>query len=276
MVSLQQPIDRQASAIDRDQFPLLPVAAIGLILVFLAAPWPLDHKAHLLLHGLCAQRPSHSFWLGDRVLPFDARMTGIYGGFLGAGIYLAIKHRWRAAALPPWTTLLVLAGFVGLMGADGINSFLVDAGGWHLYTPDNRLRLLTGLMTGVALATALAFLIGITVWRQPVLSRRVVASAWEPWLMLGCQAPLALAVLSGSSWLYVPITLALVVSATVVISLLALVVVVLVRDADHAFTSVRQLHGYGTVALLAGVLVMMGFAVARLVLERLLNVPPLT
>ena len=94
--------------------------------------------------------------------------------------------------------------------------------------------------------------------------------------MLGCQAPLALAVLSGSSWLYAPITLALIVSATVVISLLALVVVVLVRDTDHAFTSVRQLHGYGTVALLAGVLVMMGFAVARLVLEQLLNVPPLT
>jgi len=276
MVSLRQSIDNQADAIGRDRFPLLPVAAVGLILVFLAAPWPLDQKAHLLLHGLCAQRPSHSFWLGDRVLPFDARMTGIYGGFLGAGIYLAFKHRWRAAALPSWTTLLVLAGFVGLMGADGVNSFLVDAGAWHLYTPDNRLRLLTGLMTGIALATALAFLVGITIWRAPLLSRRVVASPWEPWLMLGCQAPLALAILSGSAWLYAPITLALVASATVVISLLALVVVVLVRGTDHAFGSVRHLHGYGTVALLVGVLVMMGFAGARLVLERVLNVPPLT
>ncbi len=203
-------------------------------------------------------------------------MTGIYGGFLGAGLYLAVRHRWRAAALPTWPALLVLAGFVGLMGLDGVNSLLVDMQAWHLYTPNNRLRLLTGLMTGVAMATALAFLVGITLWRSPSLSRRVISSAWEPWLMLGCQAPFALAVLSGEPWLYAPVTMLLVIAATCVVSLLALVVVVLFREADHSFASVRQLHGYGVAALMAGVAVMMGFAGARLLLERLLNVPPLT
>lgn len=275
MATLRQTAARPAGN-SAQPFPLLPVVFGGMILLFLSAPWPLEQKAHWFLHGLCAQRPSHSFQFGNHVLPFDARMTGIYGGFLGAGMYLAVRHRWRAAALPAGPTLFVLAGFVGLMGLDGVNSLLVDMQAWHLYTPDNRLRLLTGLMTGIALATALAFLIGITLWRSPLLTRRVVASAGEPWLMLACQAPFALIVLSGESWLYAPVTILLVIAATAVVSLLALVVVVLIREVDHTFVSVGQVRGYGVVALLAGVAVMAGLAGARFFLERLLNVPPLT
>src|SRR5262245_31628876 len=66
---------------------LFPLVAGLVVLLFLAAPWSLEHKAHAALHGLCAQRPSHSFTFGSSTLPFDARMTGIYGGFLGASVY---------------------------------------------------------------------------------------------------------------------------------------------------------------------------------------------
>ena len=48
---------------------------------FVSVPM-LEHKAHAFLHGICAQRPSHSLQVGDELLPFDARMTGIYTGFL--------------------------------------------------------------------------------------------------------------------------------------------------------------------------------------------------
>ena len=52
--------------------PLL--LAGGFMLAFLAAPWSLEHKAHAALHGLCAQTPSHTFLMGGRPLPFDARL----------------------------------------------------------------------------------------------------------------------------------------------------------------------------------------------------------
>src|SRR6266508_4425764 len=88
---------------------LFPLVASLVVLLFLAAPWSLEHKAHAALHGLCAQRPSHSFTLGTHRLPFDARMTGIYGGFLGASLYLFGRRRYLAAALPSWPSIGILA-----------------------------------------------------------------------------------------------------------------------------------------------------------------------
>jgi hypothetical protein len=46
---------------------------VGVAALFLAYPAALDDKARAALHGLCAQRPSHSFAFDDRLLPFDAR-----------------------------------------------------------------------------------------------------------------------------------------------------------------------------------------------------------
>jgi uncharacterized membrane protein len=255
---------------------LFPTVASLVVLVFLAAPWSLEHKAHVALHGLCAQRPSHSFVFGAKRLPFDARMTGIYGGFLGAAIYLGCRRRHRVAGLPSWPTIGVLALFVGIMGADGFNSLFLDMGSWHLYEPDNRLRLLTGLMTGVALAVAIFLLLGMVIWRRPRLDSRIMVGVWEPFLVLALQAPVGLAAISGWSWLYVPLTLALLVTATAVVSAMALVVLVMVKMADNCFETARQLEGYAVVALLAGLMVMAAIGGGRFLLESLTNAPPLT
>ena len=91
------PTQTEESRYRRALFPI--VAGIAL-LAFLAAPWPLGVKAHALLHGLCAQRPSHTFTFGGRELPFDARMTGIYAGFFFSAILLVARGRHRAGKLP--------------------------------------------------------------------------------------------------------------------------------------------------------------------------------
>jgi hypothetical protein len=39
--------------------PLLLVPAMA-VLIFLALPWSIEHKAHMALHGLCAQQPTHT------------------------------------------------------------------------------------------------------------------------------------------------------------------------------------------------------------------------
>ena len=73
---------------------LLAVSVAG----FLLAPWSIEVKSIAILHGLCAQRPSHSFWFGSDRLPFDSRMTGIYGGFLVTQLYLLARGRFRAGS----------------------------------------------------------------------------------------------------------------------------------------------------------------------------------
>ena len=72
-------------------------------LVFLALPWSIEHKAHLALHGLCAQRPSHTYTFNGRLLPFDARMTGIYSGFL---VTTSVLFAERRAPVVPSTLVL--------------------------------------------------------------------------------------------------------------------------------------------------------------------------
>jgi glucan phosphoethanolaminetransferase (alkaline phosphatase superfamily) len=162
------------------------------------------------------------------------------------------------------------------MAADGFNSLLLDMRSWHPYQPDNRLRLLTGFMAGIALAAAIFLLIGMAIWRRPRVDLRVVGGAWEPFLLLALQAPFAAAALSGAPWLYAPVALALALSAVTVVSAMMFVVVVMVRMADNTFDDVRQIQGYAVVGLLLGLVVMAVFGGGRFLLEAITNAPPLT
>src|SRR6476620_7328003 len=107
------------------------------VVLLIAAPWSVDTKFRAVVHGLCAQRPSHSYALGGTNLPFDARMTGIYGGVMTTVLCLLARGRWRAITLPSRGILAALVGFVSLMGADGVNSTLQDFGLPYAYEPQN-------------------------------------------------------------------------------------------------------------------------------------------
>ncbi|MCC6791704.1 MAG: DUF2085 domain-containing protein [Thermomicrobiales bacterium] len=252
----------------------LPLTIGGLTLLFFAAPWSIEHKAHAALHGLCAQTPSHTFLLGDRRLPFDARMTGIYGGFITTAIYLLATGRHRAAALPSWGVLSLLAMLVGLMAVDGFNSLFLDLGRPHPYQPDNHLRLATGMGAGLSLAIIICYLFAVTLWRLPRASERV-ARGRDLALLLPLQVPFALLVLSGSAWLWLPIAGILICSAVAVVSSLALVSIVLFRRLDYSFDRLADVHRVATHAVLAGITIMALLSGGRFALERLLGLPPL-
>lgn len=265
----------RASALEHRRF-VFPLAALAVLGAFLAAPWPFAHKAHLALHGLCAQRPSHSLYLGGEALPFDARMTGIYGGFLVTAGYLALRGRLRGFRLPPARVMALLAIFVAAMALDGTHSLLLDLGLPHAYEPDNRLRVATGLLTGVALATILCFVLSTTLWRDGAWDQAPIDGLRDLTVVTALQVPLGVAVFSGAGVLFPPLAMALVVSAVAVVGSLALVVLVLVARRDRSYASVGQLQIPLTGALLVALVVMAGFAGGRVLLERLLNVPPLT
>src|SRR5919199_4078964 len=123
-----------------DPWSILFFWLLGLsMLALLLAPWPIQEKAMAILHGLCAQQPGHSFWFGDRRLPFDARMTGIYGGFLISQLYFLLRQRLRVTEIPSLAIVIALTLFVVAMGVDGFNSLLSGIDQPTLYEPSNLL-----------------------------------------------------------------------------------------------------------------------------------------
>ncbi len=114
--------------------------------------------------AICPQRPSHSLFLGGQQMPIEARMAGMFAGFLITTAYGWALGRGRAMRLPGRTMTLTLVGFIALMGVDGVNAFLFDLRLPHLYAPNILLRLGTGLLTGVAFAGLVVPAFNSTVW----------------------------------------------------------------------------------------------------------------
>lgn len=114
--------------------------------------------------GICPQRPSHSLFLGGQQMPIEARMAGIFGGYVIGAAYFWALRRERAMRLPGRAMTITLIGFIALMGVDGVNALLFDLRLPHLYTPDLLLRLGTGLLTGLALAGFVVPAFNSTVW----------------------------------------------------------------------------------------------------------------
>ena len=203
----QQSISPSAETLSTPEYraylPLIVAAAA--VIGFVAAPWPLAEKAHAVLHGICAQTPSHTLLLGGQPLPFDARMTGIYSGLAVVMLVAGLRTRFRASGIPAWTLVGVLALLVAAMAVDGFNSLFLDLGLWHPYQPQNWLRLVTGAGAGVALGATLCFLLGTTLWERPATERII------SWRDLGVTAVIWAGVaglfLSGWGALYPVLTL---------------------------------------------------------------------
>jgi uncharacterized membrane protein len=248
-------------------FGLLAASIVGLV----AAPWPLVAKFHAVVHGLCAQRPSHSFALGGTNLPFDARMTGIYGGTLTAILFLLARGRWRAMRLPSPGIIAMLALFVVAMGLDGVNSTLQDFQLPYAYEPNNYLRLGTGLLLGVGLGVMVSYLLNATLWAWGTPAQLV--SGWgELAALLAVVGGVFLLVISGWGWLYLPLAAALVGGAVAVVLILALSFIVLMAGRENRARRASDVAGFASAALLLGYAVMAWIAVGRWYLETSLGI----
>jgi uncharacterized membrane protein len=120
-----------------------------------------------LLYGVSAQRPSHSVFLGGEQLPLEARMGGIFLGFLCSVALVIGLGRLRASRPPAGALGLACWTLVALTGLDGLNAFFFDGGLAHLYAPNVALRLLTGLGAGLGLGLMSVPVVASVVWSQP-------------------------------------------------------------------------------------------------------------
>lgn len=138
----------------------LPASALAVVLTYFATPVPLPRKLLLAMSGVCSLRPAHSYFAGALQLPLEARMLGIYGGFLLSTAVLLLLGRFRARSFGSVSMIGVLLVMFGSMVVDGINSTLAEVGAPFLYTPTNEVRLLTGLLAGIAMSAVITWLIG--------------------------------------------------------------------------------------------------------------------
>lgn len=131
---------------------LLPATAVVLAAVWLL-PEQLYPAAWYVGYAVCHQLPGHSYFAGPWQLPLCARCTGQYLGAFSALVYLLWRGRGRAARWPDARVAAFLA--LGLLAwlVDGLNSFAAFWGLPHLYTPQQPLRLATGLVAGVGWMT---------------------------------------------------------------------------------------------------------------------------
>lgn len=145
---------------------LVFILALIVIAVWLwLTPADLVQKADWIGYAICHRLPHHSLVIGGRQLPLCARCTGIYLGVTASLITMTWLGRRRCAELPRPGLLAALLVFIAVMGVDGLNSYLTLYPGMpHLYEPQNWLRLLTGMLHGIALAALIYPIFNQTVW----------------------------------------------------------------------------------------------------------------
>jgi uncharacterized membrane protein len=155
---------------------LIVTLAIAAFLVFLVAtPDGLLSKADMVSYAVCHRIESHSFIIAGRQLPLCARCSGTFiGALVGFFGQAVVLRRPRAAEFPPLFIIVILAGFVLLWAADGLNSYLtLFPNGPHFYGPQNWLRLTTGALNGLTMSALVYPVFNFTLWRRPVPERAI-------------------------------------------------------------------------------------------------------
>ncbi len=133
----------------------------------------LQTALHWLGFGLCHQLPERSFFGGGVQAPVCARDTGIYIGFCVAIVLISILHRpKRPRGFPSPLGWVAFGLMIGSMAIDGGTQLI------GLRSSANDLRLITGLLSGFAIAMLLAPMLNDSVWRTSH-NQRVLDPPWR-------------------------------------------------------------------------------------------------
>lgn len=184
--------------------------------------------------GICPQRPSHSLFLGGQQMPIEARMAGMFAGFVISAAYFVAHGRGRAWRTPTGWIAVLLVGFMVILGGDGLNAFLYDLRWPHLYPPNLSLRLGTGLLTGLTFAAFLVPAFNGTVW-QTGLDESPLRGPSDVLFGLAWLSVYFIAARSGAAWLFYPVSLVAVAGVPLLLVAVAMIVAApLLKRANRA------------------------------------------
>jgi uncharacterized membrane protein len=207
----------------------------------------LDHRLHMIAHGVCAQ--AHYLTIGSYTMPLCARNTGIYAGFLATVLYLLVLGRARAAKMPPLSITILLGLAVIVMGIDGFNSLLLDVGGYNVYTPHNYLRVITGLGMGISIGTFFVVMFNMSLrydarYDQPVLRN------WPELLGMVVTAALLYGLIfTAPEWLFYPLAFFSVIGIVGVLFVANMFVVAMLTGLEGRVLRLKQLSRPATIGL---------------------------
>ncbi|GAC1674599.1 MAG: hypothetical protein PVS3B1_14840 [Ktedonobacteraceae bacterium] len=250
----RQRVDR----VDRRKGRGLSVVLVALLalcyLVLLAALVFLPGQSFLerlrwLDSGVCAQLPTHSLYPGGERLPLCSRNTGIYLGFFLTVTTLYISGRGRAQRLPPWPISGALACGILAMAVDGTNSLLLDLGLPHLYFPHNLLRLATGMLTGLALATLVLPILNQLFWCDYNEQRSI--PSWSTLVQfLPALVLCYIALVSQSGLILYPVALLSTLGLLGALGSVNLIAIIAIGKRDQSFVYYRELLPFFGLAFL--------------------------
>jgi uncharacterized membrane protein len=245
--------------------------ALSVIALYvLATPAGLLDKADWVAYAICHRIPSHSLHVDARPLPLCARCTGTYLGAMLA-ITFFVATRPRAGSLPALPVLMTLLSFSAAWALDGINSYLHLSGqaSGHfplqpVYQPQNWLRLLTGGLHGLMMASVFFPIAMGTFWKAP-LATRVVGSFKElAGLVLLVLVLVALSLTGSPIFLY-PLALVSSAGVLVMLTLVNTVMLLILARRENTATTGRDLvlpllAGLALSVILVGVVDVLRFA----------------
>jgi uncharacterized membrane protein len=236
-----------------------------ILLAFVLAPWPLMSKLRAVGFGICAQRPSHSYFLGGVQLPMEARMVGIFGGYLAALVYFLALRRGRAFKFPPASLLVLCVLFIAAMGFDGFNNLFHDVGLPYLYAPYNPVRLITGLLTGLAVAAIVLPVFNLSVWAEGQ-AQPVLGGLGELAGTLAAEAMVFGAVVSRWGRLPYPVALWSMAGVVVLVTMLNMVIALIVARREGRGRVLDDLLPWVCIALVLTVVELGGLGLFRYLL----------
>jgi uncharacterized membrane protein len=224
--------------------------AVGVAVLAALFFWPsgtLADRLQLAVQGVCAQQ--HYVMFGNYRLPLCARNTGIYAGFLATLCYIILIGRGRAAKLPPWSIVGFLSATVVALGIDGLNSLLRDVGGFYLYTPQNELRIATGLGMGSALAVFGVLIFNMSLRADARFDQAVIPNWFQLGGAIGAGMLLYGIVWWAPQWLYYPLAMFSVAGIVGVLFASNMFVVAMATGYEGRVTMLRQLARPATIGL---------------------------
>lgn len=223
----------------------LAALAISLVWLILTPPGLLG-KADALGYAVCHRISERSFFLGDRQSPLCARCLGMYSGMI-IGFFYQLFWK-RRAKIPPLRIAWILVVFLILFGVDGVNSFSsLFPGLPNLYTPQNWLRLATGLGLGLGVSLILMPVFHQTFWRQS--DDRPAVETWLQGLVLLFLAALTgLGIYSENPLLLYPLEILSAAAIPLVLTICYALLWTIAFHRENTYTSLRE----GWVPLVAG------------------------
>lgn len=201
-------------------------------------------------YAVCHRITERSFTIAGRQLPLCSRCTGMYLGVALTFMVLALAGRTRWAQLPSTKVMGILVGFIGVMGIDGINSYSHFFPNFpHIYEPQNWLRLVTGMGTGLAMGVFIFPALAQTLWRDYEW-RPSLTGIRELFWLLALAAVLILLVTSNQPLLLYVLGIVSAAGVVAILTVINTMVLLLASRRDARFTRWRE----AALPLLAGLL----------------------